>query len=83
MTLNFSAVTVCFPNQMEYKDTLNLPRTDFAMRADLITREPQRLEKWQQADLYAKIQAARIDAPKFVLHDGPPFANGEFMSAPR
>ena len=62
---------------MEYKDTLNLPRTDFAMRADLITREPQRLEKWQQTGLYAKIQAARIDAPKFVLHDGPPFANGD------
>ena len=62
---------------MEYKDTLNLPRTDFAMRADLIMREPQRLEKWQQADLYAKIQAARAGAPKFVLHDGPPFANGD------
>ena len=62
---------------MEYKDTLNLPRTDFAMRADLVTREPQRLEKWQQAGLYAKIQTARADAPKFVLHDGPPFANGD------
>ena len=62
---------------MEYKDTLNLPRTDFAMRADLVTREPQRLEKWQQASLYAKIQAARTAAPKFVLHDGPPFANGD------
>src|SRR5471030_2620175 len=62
---------------MEYKDTLNLPRTDFAMRADLVVREPQRLEKWQQANLYAKIQAARADAPKFVLHDGPPFANGD------
>ncbi|HXI73693.1 MAG TPA: isoleucine--tRNA ligase [Verrucomicrobiae bacterium] len=62
---------------MEYKDTLNLPRTDFAMRADLVTREPQRLEKWQQADLYARIQAARADAPRFVLHDGPPFANGD------
>lgn len=62
---------------MEYKDTLNLPRTGFAMRADLVTREPQRLEKWQRGDLYARIQAARIDAPKFVLHDGPPFANGD------
>ena len=62
---------------MEYKDTLNLPRTDFAMRADLVTREPQRLEKWQQAGLYTKIQAARTAAPKFVLHDGPPFANGD------
>ena len=62
---------------MEYKDTLNLPRTDFAMRADLVTREPQRLEKWQQAGLYGKIQAARTAAPRFVLHDGPPFANGD------
>ncbi len=62
---------------MEYKDTLNLPRTDFAMKADLVTREPQRLEKWQQAGLYEAIQAARAGADKFVLHDGPPFANGD------
>ncbi len=62
---------------MDYKDTLNLPRTDFAMKADLVTREPQRLEKWEQGKLYAKIQAAHAAAPKFVLHDGPPFANGE------
>ena len=62
---------------MEYKDTLNLPRTDFAMRADLVTREPQRLEKWETANLYAKIQNSRKDAEKFVLHDGPPFANGD------
>jgi isoleucyl-tRNA synthetase len=62
---------------MEYKDTLNLPRTDFAMRADLVTREPQRQEKWETANLYAKIQDSRKDAEKFVLHDGPPFANGD------
>ncbi len=62
---------------MEYKDTLNLPRTDFAMKADLVTREPERLKKWEAAELYEKIQAARADAPKFVLHDGPPFANGD------
>jgi len=62
---------------MEYKDTLNLPRTDFSMKADLVTREPQRLEKWQQANLYEKIQASRADSEKFVLHDGPPFANGD------
>jgi isoleucyl-tRNA synthetase len=62
---------------MDYKDTLNLPRTDFAMKADLVTREPERLKKWQAANLYAKIQAARQGAPKFVLHDGPPFANGD------
>jgi len=62
---------------MEYKDTLNLPRTDFAMKADLVTREPERLKKWETAKLYAQIQAARASAPKFVLHDGPPFANGD------
>ncbi|NOS69079.1 MAG: isoleucine--tRNA ligase [Verrucomicrobia bacterium] len=62
---------------MEYKDTLNLPRTDFAMKADLVTREPERLKKWEAANLYAKIQAARANAEKFVLHDGPPFANGD------
>ena len=62
---------------MEYKDTLNLPRTDFAMRADLVTREPERLKKWEAAGLYPKIQAARAQAEKFVLHDGPPFANGD------
>jgi isoleucyl-tRNA synthetase len=62
---------------MEYKDTLNLPRTDFAMKADLVAREPDRLKKWEAAGLYQQIQAARAKAEKFVLHDGPPFANGD------
>jgi len=62
---------------MEYKDTLNLPRTDFAMKADLVTREPERLRKWEAAGLYQRIQNARAGAPAFVLHDGPPFANGD------
>ncbi|MFM1768655.1 MAG: hypothetical protein RJA22_1184 [Verrucomicrobiota bacterium] len=63
---------------MDYKDTLNLPRTDFPMKADLVTREPQRLARWQQARLYEQIQDARAGAPaRFVLHDGPPFANGD------
>jgi isoleucyl-tRNA synthetase len=63
----------------DYKNTLNLPRTDFAMRADLVTREPERLKKWEAAKLYEKIQQQRDkeNAPKFVLHDGPPFANGD------
>src|ERR1039458_1198798 len=47
------------------------------MKADLVAREPQRLQKWQDDALYQKIQAARAAAPKFVLHDGPPFANGD------
>src|SRR5215469_13229977 len=62
---------------MDYKDTLNLPRTDFPMKAELICREPERLKKWYAAKLYEKIQDQRAGEPKFVLHDGPPFANGD------
>src|SRR5437667_2421416 len=62
---------------MDYKNTLNLPRTDFPMKADLVAREPERLKKWQEAKLYEKIQDQRAKEPKFVLHDGPPFANGD------
>jgi isoleucyl-tRNA synthetase len=63
---------------MDYKNTLNLPRTDFPMKGDLVAREPERLSKWEKSGLYAKIQAARAGAKeKFVLHDGPPFANGD------
>ena len=62
---------------MDYKDTLNLPRTDFPMKADLVTREPERLKKWYAAKLYEKIQDQRAGEPRFVLHDGPPFANGD------
>ncbi len=60
-----------------YKDTLNLPKTDFPMKADLVKREPERLAKWEAAGLYQQIQEARKDADLFVLHDGPPFANGD------
>jgi isoleucyl-tRNA synthetase len=63
--------------KIDYKNTLNLPRTDFPMKADLVAREPQRLEKWLSGRLYERIQAGRAKAEKFVLHDGPPFANGE------
>ncbi|HVY69639.1 MAG TPA: isoleucine--tRNA ligase [Verrucomicrobiae bacterium] len=62
---------------MDYKNTLNLPRTDFSMKADLVVREPQRLAQWLSGKLYERIQARRAGAPKFVLHDGPPFANGD------
>ncbi|MGA2684160.1 MAG: isoleucine--tRNA ligase [Verrucomicrobiota bacterium] len=63
---------------MDYKNTLNLPRTDFPMKADLVAREPERLAKWEKTGLYGKIQATRAEATaKFVLHDGPPFANGD------
>ncbi len=62
---------------MDYKETLNLPRTDFPMKADLVTREPARLARWQQEGLYESVQAARAGSRAFVLHDGPPFANGD------
>jgi len=62
---------------MDYKNTLNLPRTDFPMKADLVAREPERLKKWETAGLYQQIQKGRTGAEKFVLHDGPPFANGD------
>ncbi len=62
-----------------YKDTVNLPRTDFPMKADLILREPARLEQWEAMGMYQQIQAKRkaANSPKFLLHDGPPFANGD------
>src|SRR3989441_2368727 len=60
----------------EWKDTVNLPRTEFPMKANLQTVEPEWLERWSQIDLYGKIRARRKGAPKFVLHDGPPYANG-------
>jgi isoleucyl-tRNA synthetase len=60
----------------EWKDTVNLPRTDFPMKANLPTSEPQTLARWQAMDLYGKIRAQRAGMPKFVLHDGPPYANG-------
>ena len=61
----------------DYKNTLNLPRTEFPMQANLVQREPQRLAQWEAEGIYAQIRAARQGAPKFVLHDGPPFANGD------
>jgi isoleucyl-tRNA synthetase len=60
----------------EWKDTVNLPRTDFPMKANLPTSEPETLARWKAMNLYGKIRAARQGAPKFVLHDGPPYANG-------
>jgi isoleucyl-tRNA synthetase len=60
-----------------YKDTLNLPRTDFPMKANLATREPEMLKAWQETRLYEQIQKARAGCESFVLHDGPPFANGD------
>lgn len=60
-----------------YKDTVLLPKTDFPMKADLVAREPQRLAKWQEGKLYQRIVAQSKGKPTFILHDGPPFANGD------
>jgi isoleucyl-tRNA synthetase len=60
----------------EWKDTVNLPRTDFPMKANLPTSEPEMLARWAAMNLYEKIRTSRKGAPKFVLHDGPPYANG-------
>ena len=60
-----------------YKDTVRLPKTAFPMKAGLAEREPELLARWEKEGLYEKIQKARGGAPKYVLHDGPPFANGD------
>ncbi|MCX5697795.1 MAG: isoleucine--tRNA ligase [Candidatus Omnitrophica bacterium] len=61
---------------MEYKNTLNLPKTGFPMKADLPKREPALLKDWIDSGLYELIRKARTGAPKYILHDGPPYANG-------
>jgi isoleucyl-tRNA synthetase len=63
-------------NESDLRATLNLPRTDFPMKANLAQAEPRRLAQWKKDDLYGRIQAAREGRPTFVLHDGPPYANG-------
>jgi isoleucyl-tRNA synthetase len=60
----------------DLKSTLNLPQTDFPMKANLPQAEPKRLGEWKKDGLYRKVREARQGAPRFVLHDGPPYANG-------
>ena len=60
----------------DYKATLNLPRTDFPMKADLARREPQQLQAWEKIGLESKLRAQAAGLPRFILHDGPPYANG-------
>jgi len=60
----------------DYKKTLNLPHTAFPMKANLAQREPERLARWEGEDLYGRIRAARAGREQFILHDGPPYANG-------
>ncbi len=61
----------------DYKHTLNLPKTDFPMKANLPSREPEMLRQWQRLDLYSKISEQTKGRPQFILHDGPPYANGD------
>ena len=60
----------------DYKNTLNLPDTPFPMRGNLAKREPEMLDAWYKDDLYGKIRASRKGRKSFILHDGPPYANG-------
>ncbi len=63
--------------KQDYRGTLNLPDTPFPMRGDLAKREPQWVKEWHERKVYQKIRAASRGRPKFVLHDGPPYANGD------
>ncbi|KON68419.1 isoleucine--tRNA ligase [Peribacillus butanolivorans] len=62
---------------MEYKDTLLMPKTEFPMRGNLPKREPEIQEKWKEMDIYKKVQEQTEGRPLFILHDGPPYANGD------
>ena len=61
---------------MDYKDTLNLPKTAFPMRANLPQNEPKQIEEWERREIYFAMLEANRGKPKFILHDGPPYANG-------
>jgi len=63
-------------NKPNFRKTLNLPKTSFPMKANLVQNEPQSLKRWEKAKLYEKIRETRAGSPKFVFHDGPPYANG-------
>jgi isoleucyl-tRNA synthetase len=65
------------PDAKDYRDTVFLPKTDFPMKAGLPQKEPGILAKWQEQDLYRALRDARKGEPKFILHDGPPYANGD------
>lgn len=62
---------------MDYGKTLNLPQTDFPMRGNLPQAEPKMQQQWEEADIYRQVQEKAKDRPKFILHDGPPYANGD------
>jgi isoleucyl-tRNA synthetase len=64
------------PQNVDLKQTVNLPKTAFSMKANLPQTEPKMLERWEKENLYERIRASRAGRPTFILHDGPPYANG-------
>ena len=62
--------------KIDYQKTLNLPKTEFSMRAGLVQKEPAYIQKWEESGLYEKLRADAKGRKTFVLHDGPPYANG-------
>src|ERR1041384_8038243 len=64
------------PQNVDLKQTLNLPKTSFSMKANLPQAEPKMLERWEKDKLYERVRSARAGRPLYVLHDGPPYANG-------
>src|SRR5438309_10855248 len=64
------------PKNIDFKQTLNLPNTDFSTKANLAVAEPKMLAAWDRENLYGQIRAARAGRPTYILHDGPPYANG-------
>src|SRR5829696_475611 len=74
--MNDQPVKTAAPKERDYSETLFLPKTDFPMRAGLPQREPQLLRRWADLDLYRRLREVAKGRPRFVLHDGPPYANG-------
>lgn len=72
-----SALAITLPPPMDYRNTLNLPDTPFPMRGNLAKREPGWVAEWEENKVYAAIRQASKGRPKFILHDGPPYANGD------
>jgi len=70
-------VTTEAQTKIDYKSTLNLPKTDFPMRGNLAKREPEMLERWEKMEIYKQVRKASAGREQFILHDGPPYANGD------
>ena len=68
---------------MDYNKTINLPKTEFPMRAGLPKREPEMLQRWNDMDLYNELLKKNEGKPRFSLHDGPPFSNGNIPTGPK